>query len=337
MSLNQELIMPRAHVALIEDDPVFQSVVQQFLVTSGYRVHCASTGGEGIDICHRECPDIVLCDLKLPDIDGLKVIERLLKICCGTPIIVISASEKMSDIREAVRLGAWDYLVKPIRSLNVIENAIEHCLKRYQLEETYLHDVWELDAHLNVLYQDDVIVGRLVEELLPEGALSLNDYQFDCRISHFDQTPVWIDYRPLTEGKVLVIMAAAQNATEQNLLPLLVLKTLIDPLIRQHLSGHDNMLLSPGALLNHLNHELCHSQVRAAFDTLVGVVDTKEHHWTWAQAGSKFKPEPGAKPDLALGIWQHADFREHNIEHLHRLHCAFQGTELTVTAVPQTA
>ncbi|MDV6316925.1 response regulator [Idiomarina sp. HP20-50] len=329
--------MPRAHITLIEDDPVFQSVVNQFLVNSGYDVQCASNGGQGIDICRRERPDIVLCDLKLPDIDGLQVIEKLLKVCTSTPIIVISASEKMSDIREAVRLGAWDYLVKPIQSLNVIENAIEHCLKRYQLEETYLHDVWELDAHLDLLYQDDVIVGRLVEELLPEGALSLNDYHFGCRVTDFGQAPVWVDYRPLTQGKVLVVMAVAQNATEQNLLPLLVLKTLIDPLIRQYLSGHDNTLLSPAALLSHLNHELCHSQVRTAFDTLVGVVDTKEHSWLWAQAGDKFQPEPGAKPDLALGIWQHANFREHKIEHLHRFYCAFQGTELSVTAAPQTA
>lgn len=328
--------MPRAHIALIEDDPVFQSVVRQYLEKNGYDVCCADNGIEGIEVCRTQCPDIVLCDLKLPDIDGLEVIEQLLKVCTHIPIIVISASEKMSDIREAVRLGAWDYLVKPIQSLDIIENAVEHCLRRYQLEETYLHDVWELDAHIDILYQDDLIVGRLVEELHPEGVLNLNDYRFDCSFNDIGQAPVWVDYRPLTEGKVLVIMAAAQNATEQNLLPLLVLKTLIDPLIRQHLSGHDDTLLSPGVLLSHLNHELCHSQVRTAFDTLVGVVDTHKHNWVWAQAGDKFKPEPGAKPDLALGIWQHANFREHKIEYLHKLYCAFQGTELIVSAVPQT-
>ena len=329
--------MSRAHIAFIEDDPVFQSVVRQYLINTGYDVRCADSGRQGIEICRTECPDIVLCDLKLPDIDGLEVIEKLLKVCAHTPIIVISASEKMSDIREAVRLGAWDYLVKPIQNLDIIENAVEHCLQRYQLEETYLQDVWELDAHIDILYQNDLIVGRLVEELLPEGELRLNNYKFECVINDAGRAPVWIDYRPLTDGKVLVVMAAAQNATEQDLLPLLVLKTLIDPLIRQHLSGHDNTLLSPGALLSHLNHELCHSQVRSAFDTLVGVVDTSEHSWLWAQAGDKFQPEPGEKPDLALGIWQNANFREHQIEHLHKLHCAFEGTELIVTAVPQTA
>lgn len=125
MSHNLELTMPRAHIALIEDDPVFQSVVRQYLVNSGYDVCCADNGKQGIKLCQEECPDIVLCDLKLPDIDGLEVIEQLLKVCTQIPIIVISASEKMSDIREAVRLGAWDYLVKPLQSLSVIENAIE--------------------------------------------------------------------------------------------------------------------------------------------------------------------------------------------------------------------
>ena len=69
---------------------------------------------------------------------------------------------------------------------------------------------------------------------------------------------------------------------------------------------------------------------------LVGIVDTTKHSWLWAQAGDKFEPEPGAKPDLALGIWQHANFREHRIEHLHKLHCGYENTELIVTAVPQT-
>ncbi|WP_289117355.1 response regulator [uncultured Idiomarina sp.] len=329
--------MSKAHVAVIEDDLVFQSMLNEYLSQHGYDVRCAGAGKQGLELCEQQCPDVVLCDLNLPDINGLEVIEKLLKVCAHLPIIVISASEKMSDIREAVRLGAWDYLVKPLQRLEVLDSAIGHCLERHELETSYLHDIWELDAHIDVIYQDDMIAGKLTEELLPRSPLRVGTYSFSCVTDSADTTPAWVDYRSLGNGKVLVVMAAAQNATEQSLVPLLVLKTLVDPVIRQYLSGMDNTLVLPGSLLEHLNIELCHSQVRTAFDILAGVLDTETGQWQWAQAGSKLEPSPSAKPDLALGIWKHANYRTHQLESLHRLHCRSYGKELIVSAEPQIA
>ena len=311
--------MSQATVLVIEDDVVFQRVVSQYLQQLDYEVKCTDSGREGIKLCQQRTPDIIICDLKLPDISGLKVIETLLASTTDLPIIVVSASDSMSDIREAVRLGAWDYLVKPLESLTTLNEAIQHCLKRYQLEETYLHDRWELDDHIEVLYHDDALVKQLANELLPSGLLRLGGYRFEHRL-HQQQPSMWLDFRPLLNGNVLVIMASPQNATEQTLLPLLVFKTLLDPLLRQHLSGNDNTVLQPAQLLRHMNNELCHSRIRTAFDVWAGIFNVDRQHWRWAQAGDRIQSEPQARPDLALGIWQNAAYHDNEVRERSQVH-----------------
>lgn len=328
--------MSKVHVAVIEDDVVLQSMLNEYLSQHGYDVCCAAAGQQGLELCETHCPDVVLCDLNLPDINGLEVIEKLLTVCAHLPVIVISASENMSDIREAVRLGAWDYLIKPLQSLDVLDSAIGHCLERHELESSFLHDICELDAHIDVIYQDERVAGRLAEELLPRSSLTVGMYHFNCVTEPSGAAPVWIDYRTLGNGKVWVVMASAQNAIQQNLVPLLVLKALMDPVLRQYLSGEDNTLVTPGALLEHLNIELCHSQVRTAFDILTGILDTETGQWRWAQAGDKLEPSPAAKPNLALGIWRHANYRTHKLEAPPGVHCRCHDKTLIVSAEPQT-
>ncbi|RUO79785.1 response regulator [Idiomarina tyrosinivorans] len=303
--------MSRATIVVIEDDPVFQSLLQQYLANLDFTVIAASTGEEGLRLCRESEPDIVLCDLMLPDINGLQVIEQLLGDASDAPIIVISASEEMSDIREAVRLGAWDYLVKPVNDLHVLDFAIENCLHRHHLEQSYESEVWELDDHIDVIYQDDAMIDRLSQELVPSGPLQVGDYRFSQQQLDPLSRGLWIEYRPLLDGQVLVIIASVNAPAEQKLLPLLVLKTLIDPLIRQHLAGTDHTILYPEQLLTHVNLELCHSKIRSAFDVVCGIVKTQQHEWCWAQAGDKIVSSSEGKPDLALGIWQHAQYRTH--------------------------
>lgn len=310
--------MSLASVLVVEDDPVFQSVIQRYLAQLGYHVTCASTGQEGLACYQSHVPDIILCDLKLPDISGLQVIETVLEQGGQSPVIVISASESIADIRQAVSLGAWDYLVKPINNLAAINDAIEHCLQRYQLEDSYETDLWELDNHIQVLYQDDLLVQRLTEELLPENTQVVQGFRL--QFSADEHSPkVWLDAKPLMDNKVLVIMASPQNATEQTLIPLLVLKTLFDPLLRQYLTHHDQQILAPERLLAHLNRELCRSKIRAAFDVLVGILDCDSREWCWGQAGDRIRSYPQGRPDLALGIWRNAQFHKNYCSNISRV------------------
>lgn len=303
--------MPLSKVLVIEDDVVFSGIVQKYLAQRGYLVFTAEDGETGLELCQSEHPDVVLCDLMLPKISGLKVLENLLFKTSSLPVIVISASQQMADIREAVRLGAWDYLVKPLDQLDVLHTAIQNCLTRTSLEDAWERERWELDDHIDVLFDSERMFEQLRGDLLPHEALELPV----CKVSHqvcptvYDQ--VLLDFHRFPDNQALVFMAYSQGHPGQNVLALLVLKSLLNPIVRQGMSGEDTLVRAPHHLLERLNTELCHSRVRSAFDVVVIWIDGNTGEMRWSNAGEQLGLSVESRPDLALGIWAQASFSQH--------------------------
>ncbi|MCA3413495.1 MAG: sigma-54-dependent Fis family transcriptional regulator [Roseomonas sp.] len=104
---------PAPHVALIEDDPVMGQSVADWLAVEGYQASWFRSGSEAISALSRSAPDAVICDIRLPDMNGEEVYRALALSCGLAPIIFITGH---GDIAQAVRLmqaGAADYLTKP--------------------------------------------------------------------------------------------------------------------------------------------------------------------------------------------------------------------------------
>ena len=99
-------------ILLIEDEKNIADFVEKILRSNDYKVVTASTGGEGLSLIKSRCPDIILLDLGLPDMDGLDVISsvRSWSLC---PIIVLSARTTDNDKVSSLDLGADDYITKP--------------------------------------------------------------------------------------------------------------------------------------------------------------------------------------------------------------------------------
>ncbi len=120
-------------VLSIDDEALIRESITDYLEDSGYKVLQAENGKQGLDVFRRENPDIILVDLRMPEIDGLDVLTSVTKESPGTPVIVVSGTGVIQDVIDALRLGAWDYLVKPISDLAVLEHAVVKCLERAQL------------------------------------------------------------------------------------------------------------------------------------------------------------------------------------------------------------
>ncbi len=99
-------------VLLIEDEKNICQFVTTALEGSNYRVITAMTGATGLSLAASQCPDIILLDLGLPDIDGMDIIEKI-RSWSAVPIIVISARIKEDEKVKALDLGADDYITKP--------------------------------------------------------------------------------------------------------------------------------------------------------------------------------------------------------------------------------
>lgn len=113
-------------VLLIEDVPSMQLVYQNVLKTAGHLVQSAGTAAEGMRLFRQHRPGVVLVDLMLPDRDGLELIEEFIDADPFTHVIVITANGSINKAVEAMRAGAYEFLVKPFdeaRLLDAVANA----------------------------------------------------------------------------------------------------------------------------------------------------------------------------------------------------------------------
>jgi len=119
---------PKINILLIEDDKSICNFITTSLENENYRVTSAQSGKEGLSLAASLCPDVILLDLGLPDIDGYKVLTRL-RTWSNSPVIVISARTKEEEKVAALDAGADDYITKPFGTCELmarIRTALRH-------------------------------------------------------------------------------------------------------------------------------------------------------------------------------------------------------------------
>jgi len=113
-------------ILVIEDEEFVLKNIQEVLELNGYSVLTSENGKKGLEMISTEKPDLVLCDIMLPNMDGYEIKKQLDSgpETCTIPFIYLTAKSDMKDLRKGMRLGADDYLVKPF-SIPELLNAIE--------------------------------------------------------------------------------------------------------------------------------------------------------------------------------------------------------------------
>jgi PAS domain S-box-containing protein len=104
-----------------------------FLDDLGFSVLQAPNGRLGMEIVRKEKPDLVLTDLRMPEMNGLDVLAELQSNFPTIPVIVISGTGSLQDVVQSMKLGAWDYILKPVHDNSIIELSINRVLDRKRL------------------------------------------------------------------------------------------------------------------------------------------------------------------------------------------------------------
>ena len=122
-------------VLTVDDDEFVREILAAYLEDSGYGVLQAENGLLGLEAFRREKPDLVMLDLRMPEMDGLEVLGFITKESPDTPVILVSGMGTIGDAIKALKLGAWDYIAKPIHDMGVLEHAVNKALERAEFLE----------------------------------------------------------------------------------------------------------------------------------------------------------------------------------------------------------
>ncbi|NWF91732.1 MAG: sigma-54-dependent Fis family transcriptional regulator [Syntrophaceae bacterium] len=147
--------MKAKRILIIDDERSLLETLEMFLTEKGYSVRCALSGKEGLKQCSLFDPHVIILDIRLPDRDGLEVLQELIQNDKKN-IIIITAFHDMDITIKAVKLGAFDYIPKPI-DVEELDRVIDKALKSLSLGRTVEEDVC-IDPSLS--YLSGKIIGK---------------------------------------------------------------------------------------------------------------------------------------------------------------------------------
>lgn len=309
--MTQEL----GRILSIDDEDALRESIVAYLEDSGFTVYEARDGAEGLAKFRELKPDLVLSDLQMPVMGGLAVLEALQQESPDTPVIVISGAGNMSDAIEALRLGAWDYLLKPIKDMAVLEHAVVKSLERARLTTENRAYRMELESRNEALQKSlrelkaDQQAGRAVQtRLLPEVLSQFGEYTVSFAITpSLYLSGDFTDYFEIDDSRFGFYIADVSGHGAASAFVTVYLKTLCQRLLDNYLQGRSTTILYPQETLAALNQEIYAAKLGKYLTMVYGVVDTKLHQMVYAVGGHFPSPvaihnEPAFLPGRGFAI-----------------------------------
>jgi DNA-binding NtrC family response regulator len=143
------------HILIVEDEPNVRLVFRTALEAEGYRVSEASEGAAGLAALARTTVDLVLLDLKMPVCDGMETLRRLREAGDQTAVVIVSAHGNIPDTVAAMRLGAIDFIPKPV-SPTTLREVVAKAIERSELQRPGPGPVTSARPLDSVLFDEDV-------------------------------------------------------------------------------------------------------------------------------------------------------------------------------------
>jgi two-component system nitrogen regulation response regulator NtrX len=123
-----------ASILVVDDEEAIVSSLSSILQDEGYEVSVAKSGGEALKTYMADPPDLMLLDIWMPDMDGLENLRRIREVVPTAQVMVMSGHGSIETAVKAIKLGAYDYIEKPL-SLENVTLRVKHALEQYRLEE----------------------------------------------------------------------------------------------------------------------------------------------------------------------------------------------------------
>lgn len=279
---------------IIDDDEVVRESLAAYLEDSDFDILQAANGQQGLSVFEQEQPDLVICDLRMPQVDGLTLIRRIREeLHSETPIIVLSGAGVIGDVVEALRLGASDYLIKPLEELAVLEHSVVRALERSQLaieNERYREKLeaanQELQASLHLL-QEDQDAGRQVQmNMLPETPAQYGDLTFAHRIiPSLYLSGDFVDYFHVDDQHVAFYLADVSGHGASSAFVTGMLKFITTRQLYECRSQGTLDQFTPVQVMDYINHYLLNFKLGKHVTMVFGIIDLQRNQLTYSVGG----------------------------------------------------
>ncbi|AUX93642.1 two-component system response regulator RssB [Mixta gaviniae] len=257
-------------ILIVEDEVVFRSLLENYLYSLGAQLLVASDGLDAIETLRFHQPDMLICDLEMPRMNGIKLVEHLRTRGNQLPILVISATEQMSDIAHVLRLGVQDVLLKPIKDMERLREAVYECLYPSMFtsqveEEEQLFQDWD------ALVSDPNAAAKLLKQLQPPVQQSIANCRINYRqLTMAEQPGLVLDIAALSDKELAFYCLDVTRAGDNGVLAALLLRALFNGLLQEQLSGQKQRLPELSSVLKQVNLLLRQANLKGQFPLLVG-------------------------------------------------------------------
>src|SRR4029078_2123479 len=145
-------------ILVIDDNKDIRENTAEILELAGYKTFTAENGKKGVEAALKEKPDVIVCDIMMPELDGYGVLHLLRKNpeAQNIPFIFLTAKTERSDFRKGMEMGADDYLTKPFEGIELL-NAVEIRLKKIKFQNERAKASQHLDDFFNEVKNEDAL------------------------------------------------------------------------------------------------------------------------------------------------------------------------------------
>src|SRR4051812_15014165 len=135
-------------ILIIEDDKIVMASAKDLLEAEGYDVSTAENGRRGVEMARKVSPDLIICDVMMPEGDGHSVLTalRAQPETTAIPFIFLTAKADKSDIRQGMKLGADDYLTKPYTRLDLLDAISSRLDKQSAITQRFASQIQQVEA-----------------------------------------------------------------------------------------------------------------------------------------------------------------------------------------------
>lgn len=317
-------------ILTVEDEASVRMALIAYLEDLDYRVIESSSGAEALQLCRQSLPDLVLCDLRMPGMDGLELLSELQRLAPELPVIIVSGANRMDDAIQALKRGAWDYVTKPILDMEILDRAVRRALERVRLvreNRDYQQHLEQLNRKLKwaleQLQEDEQAARMLQSGMLPANRGAIGPWRFRQQIyTAAYLSGDFVDYFPLDEYCCGFYMADVSGHGAASAMVTAMLQALFEKYRQQQRQKGSDARWSPAETLSCLNQDLCRLLDDKYLTIFYGVLDSRRNRLLYSSGGQFPYPlllegtmlqQPLDQHDQPVGLFEEAAYRDFQV------------------------